>query len=339
MPNYVGTELSRAEVEQILAPIALYPNEVLVLILAASTCPDDVTAAARWSQAHPDLTGNDAYRAALEQNWDPAVTSLAAFPQVLQLMNEQIDWTRRLGDTFLAQSQSVAVAIGDLRQRAMASGTFDGAADNIFIFDRSGDIVIGHGFRGYYYIPTCNPSLAYGPWPWPDYSPADSALWIYHYDWAACDWNDGVRVDRRVLHNHALWSKRFDHKHPHPPRMPVAWQRNMPPSRQPLAQRWYTDTRFSNGGIPRALALAPRSQAEFARWGSAQPAPQHFDGHGIVSGAHMGSVTHVNGGTSSSSGHSGGATASTSSGGSSSATTSSSSGASASSSAGSARGH
>ncbi len=341
-PNYVGTAPSSAEVEQMLAPIALYPDAVLILVLAASTSPDDVTAAAQWSRTHSDLLGNDAYRAARGQGWDPAVTSLAAFPGVLQMMSEQIDWTRRLGDAFLAQSGSVSSAIRDLRRRAMAAGALEGAADDIFVFDRTRDIVIGHGFHGYYYIPSCNPFLAYGSWPWPDYPPANAALWVYQYDWAACDWYSHihVRVDRRVLNNRQLMSKQIDRDrhHPYPLRQSATWTPGGPANRHPSTQFWIADSNtLRSVAPPTLLSRTAAAPLPFAASTSAQASFTH---DGSISGrAHMGSVFHMGGSlsapsirtvggsvsSSSSSAASGRASISTSSGGSASSSSTSTS--------------
>ncbi len=91
------------ELEQLLAPIALYPDSLLAQIFMASTYPLEVVQADRWAKQNKDLKG-DALTAALEkQPWDPSVKSLVNFPQVLAMMSEKLDWTQKLGDAFLAQ--------------------------------------------------------------------------------------------------------------------------------------------------------------------------------------------------------------------------------------------
>ncbi|MFZ0242741.1 MAG: DUF3300 domain-containing protein, partial [Desulfobacterales bacterium] len=93
------------ELDQFLAPIALYPDSLLAQILMAATYPLEVVQAGRWTKANQALKG-DALTAALEkENWDPSVKSLVNFPQVLDLMNEKLDWTQKLGDAFLAQQK------------------------------------------------------------------------------------------------------------------------------------------------------------------------------------------------------------------------------------------
>src|SRR5579863_10416595 len=91
---------SQPELEQMLAPIALYPDALLAQMLMAATYPLEVVEAARWSQANPGLQGDDAVRAVATQTWDASVKALVAFPQVLATMNDRLEWTERLGDAF-----------------------------------------------------------------------------------------------------------------------------------------------------------------------------------------------------------------------------------------------
>src|SRR2546426_10802524 len=85
-----------------LAPIALYPDSLLSQILMASTYPLEVVEAARWSKANPGLKGEEAVKAVEQRDWDASVKSLAAFPQVLAMMDQQLEWTARLRDGFVA---------------------------------------------------------------------------------------------------------------------------------------------------------------------------------------------------------------------------------------------
>ena len=113
---------TQAELDQLLAPIALYPDPLLSQILMASTYPLEVVEAARWSRAHPGLGGQDALAAADPQDWDASVKALVAFPQVLALMDERLEWTERLGDVFVAQEPQVMETVQGLRQKAYAVG-------------------------------------------------------------------------------------------------------------------------------------------------------------------------------------------------------------------------
>src|SRR5215510_6021793 len=113
---------NQGELERLLAPIALYPDELLSQILMASTYPLEVVQADRWTKQHQNLKG-DALTAALEkEDWDPSVKSLVNFPQVLTMMSEKLDWTQKLGDAFLEDQKKVLDTIQSLRAKAQASG-------------------------------------------------------------------------------------------------------------------------------------------------------------------------------------------------------------------------
>src|SRR5258708_14435498 len=98
---------TQQELDQMLAPIALYPDSLLSQILMASTYPIEIVQAARWSRANPNLKGDDAVRAVEQNNWDPSVKSVVAFPQIISMMDAELRWTERLGDAFLSQQQHV----------------------------------------------------------------------------------------------------------------------------------------------------------------------------------------------------------------------------------------
>lgn len=99
------------ELEQIVAPIALYPDALLAQIFMASTYPLEIVQAARWSKEHPEVKGDAVAKEMEKQPWDASVKSLVAFPDVLTMMNEKIDWTQKLGDAFLAQQKDVMDAV------------------------------------------------------------------------------------------------------------------------------------------------------------------------------------------------------------------------------------
>src|SRR6516165_1108623 len=123
-PACAQNEIPRtaAQLEQLVAPIALYPDALLSQVLMASTYPLEVVAAARWAQANPGVTGKALEDAVQRQSWDPSVKALTAVPQTLQMMNDKLDWTQELGDAFLAQQADVLQAVQRLRQRADDAG-------------------------------------------------------------------------------------------------------------------------------------------------------------------------------------------------------------------------
>ena len=114
--------LNEMQLQQLVAPIALYPDSLLAQVLTASTYPLEVALAARWSEKNPKLTGANLEKAMQGQPWDASVKGLTAVPQVLAMMNEEFDWTQQLGEAFLAEPDDVTKAIQLLRDKAVAAG-------------------------------------------------------------------------------------------------------------------------------------------------------------------------------------------------------------------------
>lgn len=158
------------QLDQMLAPIALYPDALLSQILMAATYPLEVVEAARWSRSHPNFVGDDAVRAAERENWDPSVKSLLAFPQVLARMDENLQWTQALGDAFLDQEPQVMDTVQDLRRRAQAAGNLRSDERQRIVED--GPIVVVQPVNPQIvYVPYYDPMVVYGPWWWPEYRP------------------------------------------------------------------------------------------------------------------------------------------------------------------------
>ena len=109
---------TQQELDQMLAPVALYPDSLLSQILMASTYPLEVVMAARWSKDNPNLKGKDLENVIQQQPWDPSVKGLTAVPQVLTMMNQKLDWTQQLGEAFLAQPDDITKAVQTLRANA-----------------------------------------------------------------------------------------------------------------------------------------------------------------------------------------------------------------------------
>src|ERR1700731_18775 len=113
---------SPEQLQQLVAPIALYPDSLVSQILAASTFPEQIVEADRWVQAHPDLKGDALGQAVDEQRWDPSVKALAAFPSVLGNMDKNLAWTSSLGDAWYNQQPDVVDAVQVMRRRAQEAG-------------------------------------------------------------------------------------------------------------------------------------------------------------------------------------------------------------------------
>jgi hypothetical protein len=204
------------ELDQLLAPIALYPDSLLAQILMASTYPLEVVQAQRWAKANQNLKG-DALTAALEQqNWDPSVKSLVNFPQVLDMMNEKLDWTQKLGDAFLAQQKDVMDTVQKLRTKAYGEGNLKTTEQQkVSVEEATKTIIIEPANPQVVYVPAYNPTVVYGAWWYPAYPPyyyypswwvPGAALFSFGvgmalgaawgYAWGGCGWGRGeVNVD------------------------------------------------------------------------------------------------------------------------------------------------
>ena len=167
---------SQAELDQMLAPVALYPDALLWQVLMAATYPLDVVEAARWTRVRPGLQGDDAVRAAQFEDWDRSVKSLVAFPEILQRMDENIGWTRSLGDAFLAQEPQVMDTVQQLRWRAQAAGNLQ-SSGQIRVEQQGPTIVLQPASPQIIYVPYYDPLVVYGPWWWPAYRPVAWAPW------------------------------------------------------------------------------------------------------------------------------------------------------------------
>ena len=157
---------TQQELDQLLAPIALYPDALVAQILMASTYPLEVVEAARWVRAHPDLKGDQLQSALQEQGWDPSVKGLAVVPQVLTMMDEKLDWTEKLGDAFLSQQQAVMDTIQSLRARAQAAGNLASTPQQTVVTEGQ-EIRVEPANPEVIYVPVYDPAVIYGPWWWP----------------------------------------------------------------------------------------------------------------------------------------------------------------------------
>ncbi|MEZ0231255.1 MAG: DUF3300 domain-containing protein, partial [Methylophilaceae bacterium] len=201
---------SQQELDQMLAPIALYPDALLSQVLMASTYPLEVVQAARWSKAHQDLKGDDAVNAAQQNNWDPSVVSLTAFPQILAMMDEKLDWTERLGNAFLAQQSQVMDTTQNLRQKAMAAGNLQ-SDEQIRVQPQGQTIIIQQAAPQVVYVPYYNPTVVYGPWWWEAYPPVYWDPWPGYYRRPGLSvgfyWGAGIAVGGGFFYGNFDWHR------------------------------------------------------------------------------------------------------------------------------------
>jgi hypothetical protein len=165
----------KEQIDQFMAPIALYPDALLSQILMASTYPADVADAATWSKANPKASGDAAVKQVASQPWDPSVQSLVAFPQVLAQMGAHPDWVRNVGDAFLAQPDDVMGAVQRLRAQAQKAGNLKTTEQQKVIVQQSTPqttiIQIEPADPQVVYVPSSNPTVVYGTWAYPAYPP------------------------------------------------------------------------------------------------------------------------------------------------------------------------
>src|ERR1700722_9977098 len=121
-PQQNAPLLTPQQLDNVVAPVALYPDPLLGQVLAASTYPLEVVEAQQWLQQNANLQGQDLLNAARQQNWDPSVQALVAFPDILMLLNSNVRWTTDLGNAFLAQQPDVMAAVQRMRGRAQSNG-------------------------------------------------------------------------------------------------------------------------------------------------------------------------------------------------------------------------
>lgn len=188
VPPTAEERLDQAQLEALLAPIALYPDELLMQMLMASTYPLEVVYAKRWlgQGQNAALRGNALARALEAQPWDPSVKSLVPFPDVLSMMNDQLEWTQQVGDALLAQQEDVLNAVQVLRGRAHAAGHLQSGPEQTVTVTAKEDtpvaapaaavtvvtpppkvIVIQPAQPDVVAVPVYNPSVVYGGWPYP----------------------------------------------------------------------------------------------------------------------------------------------------------------------------
>lgn len=196
----VAATFTSAQIDQWVAPIALYPDNLLSQVLMASTYPSNVLQAVQWSQDNPTMQGDAAVQAVANQPWDPSVKSLVAFPALLSLMGENPQWVQDLGNAFLAQPQDVMDSVQKLRTVAQQTGTLKSSpqqkvtttqitpppppaatSTSTTSTTQSSTVVepapttqiikIESTDPNVVYVPTYNPNTVYGTWPNTSYPP------------------------------------------------------------------------------------------------------------------------------------------------------------------------
>jgi hypothetical protein len=257
------------ELEQILAPIALYPDALLTQVLMASTYPLDIVQADRWAKQNKDMKGDALAKALEAQTWDPSVKSLVNFPQVLAMMSEKIDWTQKLGNAFLSQQKDVMDTVQDLRAKAQAAGNLKTTNEQKVIVEKE-TIIIQSASPQVIYVPAYNPTVVYGTWAYPAYPPypvyppgyvagaafvtgvAVGAAW--GYAWGNANWNGGtvkINVNQNNYYNNNINRGKYATQYPGGQGQ---WKKQATPSQQVQARQAYRGYTGS--------ALTPKEQQQ-----------------------------------------------------------------------------
>ena len=155
--------LAQAQLDQILAPIALYPDTLLSHILMASTYPLEIIQAARWRATNADLDEKQALNAVENKDWDPSVKALVPFNELLQKLSEDLDWLQSLGSAFLVNEQQILTSIQNLRQKAYQQGNLANN-DYVNVEQEKSEIIIETVREEIVYVPYYDTRVVYGNW-------------------------------------------------------------------------------------------------------------------------------------------------------------------------------
>lgn len=240
---------SQAELDQMLAPIALYPDQLLSQMLMAATYPLEIVQAARWSRANPGLNGEAAVRAVDTETWDPSVKAMVAFPEILGQMDADLDWTGRLGDAFLAQQTQLMDSVQELRRRAGTEGNLS-SNEQVEVLEQGPTIVVRQVQPEVVYVPYYDPYRVYGNWWWADYRPVRWAPWPGYYPrygYNGFHWGPGIFVGNGFFYGDYDW---YHHDVRVVHRPPFYYHRPPPPR-----YRWVHDSHHRRGVPYRSLQL------------------------------------------------------------------------------------
>ncbi|MEW9797945.1 DUF3300 domain-containing protein [Alteromonas sp. CYL-A6] len=207
---------SDAELDSLLAPVALYPDSLLTHILIASTYPLDVVSANRWRQANPHLTPQQVELALDDVNWDPSVRAIAPFTDLLATMADDLDWLGSLGDAVVADQRRVLDHVQMLRQQAYQHGEL--RSNNYVTVERERDvIVIAPATPQIVYVPYYNVNTVYGHW----HHPIHPVYWrapVRSRVYAGFHWGFGVNLSAGFYFGDIFWHERAVFVRPRPVR-------------------------------------------------------------------------------------------------------------------------
>lgn len=320
-----GQTLTPNQLDDLVAPIALYPDELLSQIMVASTYPLEVVEAYQWQQRNRGLTGPALTQAAQQQNWDPSIQALVIFPDVLKRLNDDVTWTTNLGNAFLAQQQDVMDAVQRMRQRAQQAGRLQSTPQlNVVTGSEGGQPYIGiePANPDVIYVPVYNPAWIWGPplwypypgWYWPPQSflagglyfgfggPIDIGLFfgVGWHGWAGWGWHPGWGNRSVIVDNSFIHQYNFNAGHLASAHGTSVWAHDLehregvPYANQALQNQYRGNVRQSvaQRSIPEAARNAPGQTSE--RFGNrtipSNPPPSRQQNRGAFSGMENGAA-------------------------------------------------
>jgi hypothetical protein len=160
-PPPQAAQQSAEQLQQLVAPIALYPDALIAQILAAATYPSEIVEAEKWIEQHKDLKSDKLAKEVNKQSWDASVKALTQFPAVLANMNQNLAWTSEVGDAYVNQQQDVTQAIQTMRKRAQQAGNLNNTSQET-VSTKGQTIVIQPAATEVVYVPQYDPWLVYG---------------------------------------------------------------------------------------------------------------------------------------------------------------------------------
>jgi len=285
--------LTPDQLDDLVAPVALYPDPLLSQILVAATYPLEVVQAYQWLQRNPGVAGPALTQAAQQQNWDASVQGLVMFPDVLKRLNDDVSWTTALGNAFLAQQQDVMDAVQRMRQKAQQAGRLAPTPQENIVAD-NGAIEIEPVDPNVIYVPVYDPAWIWGPavwypypqWFWPPRTILRGGLFfgfgpginvglffgVGWHGWAGWGWHPGWGNRTIIVNNTFIHQYNFNVEHGMKAHGTTVWAHD-PGHRMGVP---YTTPALRNEyrGNVRA-AVAPRAIPEQAR-----PQPQQGEKFG-----------------------------------------------------------
>jgi len=205
----VQSEFSQAQLEQMLAPIALYPDSLLTHLLIASTYPIEVVQAERWLDENSELESEQLIALSEDKDWDASVKALLPFPRVLKRLSENLDWTQQLGDAFLQDEAKVLASIQALRQKAEEAGNL-ADMENVAVSYEDDSIVIEPVHREIVYVPYYDTRVVYGNWHWSHHPPVYWGMshrdLYYRPHHGLFSWHTGVHISFNFFFSAFHWS-------------------------------------------------------------------------------------------------------------------------------------